>query len=448
MLHGAQESKNGEVAKPEPRENPLAERNPHKLWKGVWFLLLLLASVEFVARGPWRAISDSGDFAVPYLSARAWLRGDNPYDHNLLDQLWAEAGGSPESKPLKSNTPAVYPPTTLAAIAPLALLNWPAASATLLLINSLFALCSLAAMASTAGLNWREPRGGLFLVLGLAFAPLHTGIAHGNLIIPAAASAILAIWVSSRKRNLLAGALLALATCLKPQIGGVVLLGYAIRRRWRICALAGVLLLALAGLSVLRLEIAGIDWLPNWLSNSADFAAAGGANDPTAANRSRHHLINLHWPLYAIFDQAQTVNLLVFLFAGVLLLIYLFTIRREPEGKLLSISAIAVLSLAVIYHRFYDAVLLLLPLAWSLTAWRGQLKRVARLSFLLILPFLIPGAVMLQELSRAGRLPAFLNDSWWWNRLVLPHQVWAVALLAICLVYAQARTLKPVTTGQ
>jgi len=410
-------------------------------WRGVWLFLLLLAAVEFVARGPARALSDSGDFGGAYLSARAWRLGANPYDHELLEQLWVEAGGASESRRLDFNKPSVYPPPTLFLVAPLAWLDWPAASAGLLAINTLLALLALAALFSAAGLNWREPRGGLFLVLGVAFAPLHTGIALGNLIVPAAACAMLAVWASTKKRDLWAGVLLALATALKPQIGGVFLLGYALERRWRICVVAGILWLTLASLSILRLEVAGVDWRQSWLSSNAEFLALGGPNDPTGANRNRHNLINLHWPLYTIFERAWVVNAIVLLFAGSLLLIYLFTRWRKPANppELLSISALAGLSLAVIYHRFYDAVLLLLPLAWSLAAWQGRLKATARCSFWLILPFLIPGAVLLQESARAGRWPATWSDAWWWNTLLLPHQVWAVALLAICLVYGQYR---------
>jgi hypothetical protein len=441
MLRRAQESINSEPTEADRAGSPPARHELRKWLKGLWIFLMVLAAVEFVTRGPWRALSESGDFAMPYLSAGVWLRGGNPYDHGLVDRLWAEAGGAPERKPLKFNTPTVYPPTALPVIAPLTLLNWREASVALLAINSLLALLSLAALISTAGLDWREPRGSLFLVLGMAFAPLHTGIALGNLIIPAAALAMLAMWASARKRDLLAGVLLALATGIKPQIGGVVLIGFAFKQRWRIVVVAGVLLLALTSLSVLRLEIAGADWRQSWLSNNAESIAPGGPNDPTAANRSRHHMINLHWPLYAIFDRAWLVNSIVLIFAGSLLSILLLSRLRGTASRqeLLSISAFMVLGLAVIYHRFYDAVLLLTPLAWSLAAWNGLLKAHARLIFTLILPFLIPGAVMLQESARAGAWPATLNDAWWWNTLALPHQVWAVALLAICLVYAQSR---------
>lgn len=441
MSCGSQESKNSESAEVGRAGSPPAQRDLRKWWKGVWLFLMLLAAVEFVTRGPWRALSESGDFAMPYLSARVWLRGGNPYDHRLVDQQWAEVGGAPERRPLKFNTPSVYPPPTLAVIAPLTLLNWREASVGLLAINSLLALLSLAALVSAAGLDWREPHGGLFLALGVGFAPLHTGIALGNLIIPAAAGAMFAVWASAKNRGLLAGVLLALATGLKPQIGGIVLVSYAFKRRWRIVVAAGVLLLALTSLSILRLEIAGLDWRQSLLSNNAESLAPGGTNDPTAANQSRHHMINLHWPLYAIFDRPWAVNSIVLLFAGSLSLICLLTRwwRLDGRQELLSISALAVLSLAVIYHRFYDAVLLLPPLAWSLAAWNGRLRRTARLSFSLILPFLIPGAVMLQESARAGGWAATFNGAWWWNILVLPHQVWSVASLAICLVYAEAR---------
>ncbi len=347
----------------------------------------------------------------------------------------------PERAPVKFNTPTVYPPTALPLIVPLSLFNWREASIAALTINSLLALLSIAALISTAGLDWREPRGLLFVALGLAFAPLHTGVALANLIILAASAAIMAIWASEKKRDLLAAVLLAIATGVKPQIGGIVLIGYTFKRRWRIVAPAGVLLLALASFSVLRMEIAGADWRQSWLSNNAESLAPGGPNDPTAANLSRHHLINLHWPLYAIFDHGWLVNSIVLLFTGSLLLILLLALRRSSADRqeIVFISALSVISLSAIYHRFYDATLLLAPLAWSLASWNGKHKAPARLVFLFIMPFLIPGAVALQETARARDWLATLNGEWWWNILVLPHQVWAIALLAICLVYAQTR---------
>jgi hypothetical protein len=178
MSRGVQENKNIEESSLIDRLE--ARRGLRAWWRAAWLLLLLLASVEFIARGPWRAISESGDFVGSYLSARAWLRGDNPYDHKLLDQLWIEADDAPESRLNKFNKPSVYPPTALILIAPLALPDWRTAASFLMAINCLLAFLSLAALISVAGLDWRKPRGALFLVLGVSFAPLHTGIALGN----------------------------------------------------------------------------------------------------------------------------------------------------------------------------------------------------------------------------------------------------------------------------
>ena len=438
---GVQQRKKSELAGTDQGGIAQTRRGLSKAWKVVLILSLILAASEFVARGPWRTLSTARDFTGSYLSSRAWLKGENPYDQELLDRLWTEACDAPESKDLKFNRPSVYPLTALILIAPLALWNWPASGFLLIAINVLLILLVLNALITISGLNWREPRGALFLVLGLAFAPIHTGIALGNLIIPAASSAILAIWASAKRRDILAGALIAIATGLKPHIGGIVLLNYMLERRRRVCVSAGLFLLSLAGFSFLRLEIAGVDWRQSWISSSAEWMAKGGTNDPTAANPNRRQLINLHWPLYQIFDHAWAVNSIIFLFGASLFLIYMYALWRKQTQwrELLSISALAVLSLPVIYHRFYDAVLLLLPLAWSLAAWNGEHKTLARFSFLLILPFFIPGPVVLQELARGGSWPATLNGAWWWEFLVMPHQVWAVTLLAVCLVYAIAR---------
>src|SRR5262245_48982785 len=96
MFRGVQESINSESGDSDRAGSPPAQRDLRKWLKGLLLFLMVLAAVEFVTRGPWRALSESGDFAMPYLSAGVWLRGGNPYDHGLVDHLWAEAGGAPE----------------------------------------------------------------------------------------------------------------------------------------------------------------------------------------------------------------------------------------------------------------------------------------------------------------------------------------------------------------
>jgi hypothetical protein len=170
--------------------------------------------------------------------------------------------------------------------------------------------------------------------------------------------------------------------------------------------------------------------------------APGGANDPTAANSIRHNLLNLQWLIYEMVSQPWVVNLVVFGLAGVLTMVTVAAHRRPGSSRhaLLAASALAMVSVLPVYHRFYDGALLLLPLAWSLAAWRGPYTRFAAASMVCMLPFLLPGAEMLRQYLLGGRLPAAWGDTWWWNVLVQPHQVWAILILAIVLTWALARS--------
>jgi Glycosyltransferase family 87 len=414
------------------------ETRKRRTIKTFCLILLFGTLAEFVARGPLRAVSVSSDFAVPYLAARAWRTGDNPYDHDTLDRIWREAGGEQGKKPVKTTTPSVYPPTTLILLAPLTFWSWKAARYSLLIINITLTILVIRLLLSIAQFDTGDWRIILFWAIALGFAPLHTGIALGNLAVPSASLALLAVWASSAKKDCIAGLLLALALSLKPQIGGIVWLGCVLQRRWRICAIAAAASLLLALIAIGRLELGQVDWVNSWVANYHDFVAEGRSNDPTASNVSRHHLLNLQWLLHIFLEQRWLVNLLVLGFVGSQFAVLWAANNKRvaPQNNLLFFSALIVLSLLATYHRFYDATLLILPLLWSLMAWSSVRKREARLSLLLIVPFLVPGAVILKELIGSGYLPCAWELSWWWNGIVMPHQVWSLAGLSICLTYA------------
>jgi hypothetical protein len=85
-------------------------------------------------------------------------------------------------------------------------------------------------------------------------------------------------------------------------------------------------------------------------------------------------------------------------------------------------------------------VLLVIPLVWSIRALQGKLKSIASPVLLLILPFLVPGPAMLHQLVLWNHLPESFKDNWWWHSVIMPHQVWVLALLSVCLVYALTQT--------
>src|SRR5690606_32496529 len=95
----------------------------------------------------------------------------------------------------------------------------------------------------------------------------------------------------------------------------------------------------------------------------------------------------------------------------------------------------AVISLLPVYHRVYDAGLLLLPLGWALLARRPVTARHRRLALWLLVPFLLPGVSILERLEDTGFVFAGVTKSWWWQALVIPHQVWTLLALAIVLLF-------------
>jgi hypothetical protein len=119
---------------------------------------------------------------------------------------------------------------------------------------------------------------------------------------------------------------------------------------------------------------------------------------------------------------------------GSLWLVLLFR-RVGNNNDLLGLSTLAVLSLLPVYHRLYDASLLIFPLAWSLAALPEFRKKLARGTLLLILVFLVPGGSALEQLQHTSHLVA-LQHSWWWTHIVMPHQVWALLFLSVLLLMA------------
>jgi hypothetical protein len=67
------------------------------------------------------------------------------------------------------------------------------------------------------------------------------------------------------------------------------------------------------------------------------------------------------------------------------------------------LSATSVLALLIGYHRFYDAALLAIPLAWVISSgWRdAQTRRLSIAIAACCAVFFVPGAVMLDRFSQS-----------------------------------------------
>jgi len=403
-------------------------------------VLILAAGVEFAARGPLRFLHNPtnwNDFSQNYVASKLWLAGESPSRPENFVRLWKrESGSRLELADIRTH---LAPPLgTLVLLAPIAALPWPVAKIVWLALLLLAFALAVVSLAGTAQFRIDEPRTLAFVAASLALAPFHTGIAMGNVSVIAIAVCALAMWAAHHRHDASAGVLLAVSVSLKPQIGAFFVLYYLARRRWRIFLSAAALTAGLVLLAALYLQIHGVAWFQDYLANAKGFFTADRIDDFTAANPIRFTLINLQVAFGTLTPQASTANLLAFSISGILLAAWLFFVARRGtcESEILDLSAVSVLSLLPVYHRFYDAALLLVPLCWGLSQLRGKLKMIAALALLLMVPFLVPGTAFLEQLAARGKVRAFAVNSWWWNSLLMPHQTWLLLLLGLVLLYA------------
>ena len=417
-----------------------------KIWCRLLFSALLLVSVaEFVVRGPLRVATDGmqwNDFMSPYIQAKAWSLGRNPYRTDELIKLWPAdnprplfvdrdaAAGLLEKK---RGIPSPYPPLTLVLLSPFAKLSWTSAMQVWIVVNLAALVASFLALLPICGVSWRDPRGQLFLATAFALAPIQTGIATANPAILAVALTVGTVWAAHVRRNYTSGILLALAICLKPPLGLCLIFYYLIRGRWRIVGVAAATTALVAGVAIMRLTWTGVAWLSAYRENAAAIFGPGALDDFSPADPARFNMINLQVLFSSLSAGRSLANGLALGCGASLAGVWLWYCIKQRGHELLEISTLFVLTLLPVYHRFYDAALLIWPLCWSILV--AKKRSVTLLTIALILPFFIPGAALLDRLAQGRRLPAAVLDGWWWNAVVMPHEVWDILFISILLLY-------------
>ncbi len=425
-------------------------------WKWLAALAVFFAAFSFMVwRGPARALGPGGssDFSLIWESTRSFLDGQSPYEVVAIQQTWEEHSGTSALPPSDRNAALfVYPPSTFVLMSPWCCTDWASGRMGWMLTGTAMLVGILAGCLRLAGLSWRQPVYWLAMAGGIAMAPGHTGISVGQTSIAVMFLIVVAqlLRPDCTRRgtlaSLLPGVALGLACAIKPQIGLVFLALEAGRGRWK----AAVTGLVVAGLvltaGILKLRASGVDWYPQWQANLAAFAASDNA-DPSAANPLRYQLINLSYLLHGFTDNRAVVKWLVYTIVTGLCGAYFLAGRGKPSerGELLSLSFLAAVSMLVVYHRLYDALVLLFPLAWLFSQVRclrdaNERRRVWGICLavaLCLLPFYVPGASLLNSLKDNHKIAASIAESWWFNALIMPHAVSALMGLALCMILAR-----------
>ena len=116
-------------------------------------LLFCLVAVFYLAAGTYKASHFSSDFIPVYSGGRCLLYGCNPYNTAELEQQYLSAHGFAKLVGPGHRLTAVYPPSTLLAIAPLAFFKFRIAAVLLALLGGTGLIVATGLM---IWLTWKE----------------------------------------------------------------------------------------------------------------------------------------------------------------------------------------------------------------------------------------------------------------------------------------------------
>jgi hypothetical protein len=413
-------------------------------WKKacIAFLFTFCGTV-FVVRGPFRAATASGlnDLISPYIQATALVHGADPYSPQSLLKFWPSdaLAARPDVRQFSDGSiltrhgiPTAYPLTCFFLLAPFTVLPWHVFKFLAIFVN--VALLYFAAWSLVTVAEMNPTRRLLFAASALLFAPIHTGIATYNLAIVGTELGIISLLSEYSGRKMESGLLIALSLALKPQIGLCFLIYQIVRRQNRITGFAVGTLATLIAVPMAWLAFAHVNWLSNYTFDNHALLTMGVLGDFTDRNPLRFGLVNLQVGIYPLLHNRDAANALAIVFSLVLFAVWMLLVSRlNRQNNLLCLGALAALGLLPVYHRFYDATLLLIPLCCLLA--HLKLNRRSAIGLLALSAFIVPGGSMLETLRNKGLINSSLNSADWWNGLVMAHAVWCLLLLTLVLLY-------------
>jgi hypothetical protein len=321
------------------------------------------------------------DFKEFYLSGKCLIEHRDPFQESQLwDMYKREAGELPSA--LGSVLIATHGhrspnfPTTFVLVAPLALLPIKVADAVWFILSAAAFILGAFAMWK-AGAEFSP-----LMAAGLVFLFLVNSemlLALGNTVGLVVGLSVIAVWCFVQNRFTLLGAIcMAVALVMKPHDVGLIwlyfLLAGGIARKRALQTLIPVAALAVP--AVLWMWQIAPHWFQEMQANQAALMQRGALNDP-GPHSGGSFGVNMTVCLQTIFsrfwDNPHFYNPVVYLICGALLLIWLRKTLQSKYSPRLAWFAMAVvvpLTILVVYHRSYDARLLLLSVPACVMLWQ------------------------------------------------------------------------------
>lgn len=340
---------------------------------GAVFLVLL--SIAMILTTP----EAMADFRHVFCSARCVLENSDPYNPEVEMRVYHSEGGE---RPTDSSDARlvvarfIYFPTEFIVTLPFALLPF-----------SISQVLWIAFTASTfifaSFLTWRvcaetapELAGGM---LGFLLANSEQVLLYGNPAGVALSLCVISVMCFLRERFVAAGVLCLVASlAIKPHDSALIWLFFLLARGvYRRRALQTLALFAILALPILMwVTHIAPDWVHEMRSNWAVFTVHGGMNDPGPSsymhNGSAARVTSLQSVFSVFHDSPRFYNPATYIVVAPLLLLWMaITLRARPKAELawFALAAIVPISMLPVYHRIYDAKLIMLAIPACAILW-------------------------------------------------------------------------------
>lgn len=426
----------------------------------IGLILVLLASVGiFIVRTAFQPQYRPSDFATYYTAARAWIHGADPYSQSSAPGHWQAAHGWANIMPDDCIDvfglewlPIIQMPSAMPVFAPFALFDAKPAVILWFIVSFILLIAQTAALAWMAGSRLWQPTGIVLLAATLAFAPVHELFGWAQPSGPTISFIILGAWAAMSRRDVLAGILLALATAIKPQLGGLFFIYFLLKGRQRVVIAYAAVIAVLFAVAIIPMQLRGINLMRGWLAGVAATDGPGGMNSTAVGGPARFYMLHIQVILNVLIESRNLMNFLAGTIVGVAAAVFAHLesrgrLEEQPADELMELSFVAALALLPVYHRFYDAGILVLPMTWALANFRTRpLMAMPLLAF--IGTFFVPviATVRLEEL--VSQWSPALTNSTIWNLFIDPWRVWIVLGCLAVLFRAAARQESDVLAGR
>jgi len=397
----------------------------------IWLILAALATLmlsNYLTGAILPAFGPSNsDFSELYSTSWLWRHGQNPYDPALATAARQNVVG--QHGPIYL----VNVPTALVAAAPFTFLPWGWANFLFLILGVIGVAATIAAVVRLRGrLAW-DIETALAIVFILAFSPLRIAFQWGNVVLLVLPLSILTIVLADEyERDWLAGPLLGLATCFKPQIGVWIAIYYLLGGRFKIIGTAVAVSVTIAALFFLH-PIPYHDLLSSYRANLQHWFAPGGLYGFTEGSVS-FNLLRTQGIFYRLIHSVSAANwmaYLLFLVCAVIWSVLVWRSRERMPASLVVVTLVAISFLAF-YHSIPDVALLIIALCdafpVSLAKWTRIQKWICFLLFLLMLPQRSISVFLAHHLS------TWILRSWWWDLFFNRYIAWLLLALCIALI--------------